>query len=77
MIMSNPAAPDFPQKPDGPEPTVRTGVIPDLDGANPFGPDAPNPRADDPRGCLDELLAPPPEPPAQALPDDAFAPDEG
>ena len=72
--MSNPAAPQIPEQPprgDVPDP------IPEGDGANPFGPDAPNVREEDASAMDVVPLAAPPGPPATVLDDADFAPDEG
>jgi hypothetical protein len=74
--MSNPAAPHVP---DSPRRTDQPGVPkagPDPDEPNPFGPDAPNVREDDPPGGQVVPEAPPPKPPDTVLDDDQFAPDE-
>jgi hypothetical protein len=74
--MSNPAAPRPPEKPrpwDRPS-TPHDG--PDQDDPNPFGPDAPNVREDDPPGGQVIPEAPPPSRPETVLDDDQFAPDE-
>jgi hypothetical protein len=76
--MSNPAAPSVPggperaDRPSSPQP----GPGPDQDQPNPFGPDAPNVREDDPPGGQVVPEARPPTPPATVLEDDQFAPDE-
>jgi hypothetical protein len=49
---------------------------PDPDEPNPFGPDAPNVREDDPPGGQVVPEAPPPQPPATPLDYGDFAPDE-
>jgi hypothetical protein len=71
--MSDPTAPKSP-KSSGP--VRKVGVDPDTDDPNPFGPDAPNVRSDepDPGPLLPE--APVPTPPAEPLEDDDYAPDE-
>ncbi len=47
------------------------------DGANPFGPDAPNVREDDPPSGPFDPEASPPDPSPIPLDDADFAPDEG
>ena len=49
---------------------------PDPDEPNPFGPDAPNVREDDPPGGQVAPEASPPKPPATPLDHGDFAPDE-
>ncbi len=60
----------------GPEPAPRA-ARPAPEGPNPFGPDAPNVRDDEPPPDGAIPLAEPPKPPRTALDDDDFAPDEG
>ncbi len=74
--MSNPAAPRLPEETELEPGAGSAGTIPDEDGANPFGPDAPNVREDDPTGGQAIPLAPQPPPPAVPLEEDDFAPDE-
>jgi hypothetical protein len=77
--MSNPAAP---QVPAGAQPTGGTGQSrqagndSEFEEPNPFGPDAPNVRADDPPGGQTVPEAPPPKPPATPVDYGDFAPDE-
>ena len=74
--MSNPAAPQPPEKPRRWDRPSTPGAGPDQDEPNPFGPDAPNVREDDPPGGQVVPEAPPPSPPETVLDDDQFAPDE-
>ena len=74
--MSHPAAAGTPRASQHPDPPVSPGIDPDRDGPNAFGPDSPNVPEDDPPGGQSLPEAPPPEPPAIPLDDDAFAPDE-
>jgi len=71
--MSNPAAPDVPQEAERPAPG---GSVATPEGPNPFGPDAPNVRGDDPAGGQITPEAPPPSPPETPLDEGDFAPDE-
>jgi hypothetical protein len=54
----------------------RVGSGPDPDEPNPFGPDAPNVREDDPPGGQVVPEASPPKPPTTPLDYGDFAPDE-
>ena len=74
--MSNPAAPRLPEGTETEPGAGSAGTIPDEDGANPFGPDAPNVREDDPPGGQAIPPAPQPPPPAVPLEEADFAPDE-
>ena len=78
--MSNPAAPSVPPGPGRSDRPDSSGPGPvaghDQDQPNPFGPDAPNVREDDPPGGQVVPEAPPPKPPDTVLDDDQFAPDE-
>jgi hypothetical protein len=74
--MSNPAAPHPPEKPRRRVRPSTQGNGPDQDEPNPFGPDAPNVRDDDPPGGQVIPEAAPPSPPETVLDDDQFAPDE-
>lgn len=74
--MSNPAAPRIPQDSPRHDPPGQAGEGPDPDAPNPFGPDAPNVRSDDPTGGQVVPQAEAPTPPAIPLDDDDFAPDE-
>jgi hypothetical protein len=76
IAMSNPAAPSVPPDAERGERPSHPLPGPDQDQPNPFGPDAPNVREDDPPGGQVVPEAPPPKPPATALDDDQFAPDE-
>ena len=80
MSHSNPAKPRVPPKAQPTGGTCRTGQPPsgpDPDEPNPFGPDAPNVREDDPPGGQVVPEAPPPKPPTTPLDYGDFAPDEG
>ncbi len=55
---------------------VPTGTVSDPDDPNPFGPDAPNTRDDDPPASSWPPLAAPPTPSTAALDEADFAPDE-
>ena len=74
--MSNPAAPHVPEHPLSDPPAAGTGPT-DPDEPNPYGPDAPNVRDDDPAEWQEIPLAEPPKPPKTVLDDSDFAPDEG
>lgn len=71
--MSNPAEPNAPREPDRPTPGNTTATP---EGPNPFGPDGPNVRDDDPPGGQAIPEAPPPSPPETPLDEGDFAPDE-
>ena len=77
--MSNPSTPRGPAAPQPADRLSRSGPAgrgPDPDEPNPFGPDAPNVRDDDPPGGQVVPEAPPPQPPATPLDHGDFAPDE-
>ncbi|HZW31371.1 MAG TPA: hypothetical protein VFF52_11725, partial [Isosphaeraceae bacterium] len=77
--MSNPSSsrgPQASQPTDRRSRSVQTGIGPDPDAPNPFGPDAPNVRDDDPAGGQVVPEAPPPKPPVAPLDHGDFAPDE-
>jgi hypothetical protein len=79
QTMSNPAIPGVSRDDQltggtgqpGPPPS-----IPDPDEPNPFGPDAPNVREDDPPGGQVAPRANPPKPPDTPLDHGDFGPDE-
>ena len=77
--MSDPALSKAPQGTQGAghPGQARIGPGPDPDEPNPFGPDAPNVREDDPPGGQVVPEAPPPKPPTTPLDYGDFAPDEG
>ena len=67
--MSNPSAPNDPEP-------IPPGTVSDPDAPNPFGPDAPSVRDDDPKEGQGIPEAPQPSIPIEPLEDDEIAPDE-
>jgi hypothetical protein len=70
-----PAVPAPEPAPERIAPDPSRQVVSNPDGTNPFGPDTPNVRDDDPKAATVTPESPLPRPPAEPLQEDQIAPD--